>query len=46
MAFTYSNLHQGADFAYMHPGHPLSKSAHVNGVLRKKQQLNNDLPHI
>ena len=35
IAFTCSNLHQGADFAYMQNLHPVStsKSVHVNGVV-------------
>ena len=30
IAFTCSNLHPGADFAYMQNLHLMSKSAHVN----------------
>jgi hypothetical protein len=33
IAFTWSNLLPGADFAYMQILHPMSKSVHVNGAL-------------
>ena len=38
IAFTCSNFHPGADYAYVQILHPVSKSVHVNEALERNKK--------